>query len=391
MKKQIRGRSARVCYGGRECGCDVWTRWARGANKFSCSQETIRVWVAWTPNFSFLGSLRSDLDISFLISLVPKDYLGHTAELLYSVVFRLFPTPDFRLTPSFWPRACSCDITTKPSTLADRHHHGLPRPRQRLQYRPPNGRIACRDCKLCYLLNSFILTTLQHYQPPPADFEEEDEQSLLHQNPMQQPRGIPYDEPYSRDQSRQQSRNQSPAGRPSYNPQDPYPQYPPPNAPPYNGNNYYQQQDTSYYNPPTGVYQVPFPSQSPGPQYGADSDSLAWEQRQAPGGPGAIRRGYGTRKVKLGQEAVLSVDYPVPSAIQNSIQAKYRNDLETGSEEFTHMRCMVITSPFVFLLISNRHRSHSRSRRVYSQERIQSQTCHVRSTHRASDRRHILQ
>jgi len=37
---------------------------------------------------------------------------------------------------------------------------------------------------------------------------------------------------------------------------------------------------------------------------------------------------------------VLSVEYPVPSAIQNSVQAKYRNDLESGSEEFTHMRCI---------------------------------------------------
>jgi hypothetical protein len=47
-----------------------------------------------------------------------------------------------------------------------------------------------------------------------------------------------------------------------------------------------------------------------------------------------------TRKVKLVQGSVLSADYPVPSAIQNAIQAKYRNDLESGSEEFTHMRCM---------------------------------------------------
>lgn len=77
------------------------------------------------------------------------------------------------------------------------------------------------------------------------------------------------------------------------------------------------------------------------------SSTEAWRQRQAPGGPsggsssgggGGLRR-YATRKVKLVQGAVLSVDYPVPSAIQNAIQAKYRNDLEGGSEEFTHMRC----------------------------------------------------
>lgn len=73
----------------------------------------------------------------------------------------------------------------------------------------------------------------------------------------------------------------------------------------------------------------------------------AWRQRQAPGGgPGSSSGGgggnlrrYATRKVKLVQGSVLSVDYPVPSAIQNAIQARYRNDLEGGSEEFTHMRC----------------------------------------------------
>lgn len=56
------------------------------------------------------------------------------------------------------------------------------------------------------------------------------------------------------------------------------------------------------------------------------------------GGAGGLKRAQ-TRKVKLVQGSVLSADYPVPSAIQNAIQAKYRNDLESGSEEFTHLRC----------------------------------------------------
>ncbi|BAE62281.1 chitin synthase [Aspergillus flavus] len=74
------------------------------------------------------------------------------------------------------------------------------------------------------------------------------------------------------------------------------------------------------------------------------SSTEAWRQRQAPGGGGGggLRR-YATRKVKLVQGSVLSVDYPVPSAIQNAIQAKYRNDLEGGSEEFTHMRYTAAT------------------------------------------------
>lgn len=66
------------------------------------------------------------------------------------------------------------------------------------------------------------------------------------------------------------------------------------------------------------------------------SSTEAWRQRQAPAG--GLRR-YATRKVKLVQGSVLSVDYPVPSAIQNAIQPKYREDPEAASEEFTHMRC----------------------------------------------------
>ena len=76
------------------------------------------------------------------------------------------------------------------------------------------------------------------------------------------------------------------------------------------------------------------------------SSTEAWRQRQQPGGQaGGLKRGM-TRKIKLVQGSVLSADYPVPSAIQNAIQAKYRNDLESGSEEFTHMRCK-----FVCLLV----------------------------------------
>ncbi|KAI9813206.1 MAG: Chitin synthase, class 2 [Thelocarpon impressellum] len=72
------------------------------------------------------------------------------------------------------------------------------------------------------------------------------------------------------------------------------------------------------------------------------SSTEAWRQRQAPATNG-LRR-YATRKVKLVQGSVLSVDYPVPSAIGNAIQAKYRNDLENGGgEEFTHMRYTAAT------------------------------------------------
>jgi chitin synthase len=78
-------------------------------------------------------------------------------------------------------------------------------------------------------------------------------------------------------------------------------------------------------------------AQTPNPYERSDSTE-AWRQRQN----GNIKR-YATRKVKLVQGGVLSIDYPVPSAIQNAIQAKYRNDLEGGSEEFTHMRYTAAT------------------------------------------------
>jgi len=58
--------------------------------------------------------------------------------------------------------------------------------------------------------------------------------------------------------------------------------------------------------------------------------------------PAAMKRSA-TRRVKLVKGAVLSADYPVPSAIQNAVQAKYRNDLESGSEEFTHLRYTAAT------------------------------------------------
>ncbi|KAH8430908.1 uncharacterized protein LDX57_008572 [Aspergillus melleus] len=70
-----------------------------------------------------------------------------------------------------------------------------------------------------------------------------------------------------------------------------------------------------------------------------------WQHSQAGGASrstGALRR-YGTRKINLVQGSVLSVDYPVPSAIQNAIQPEYREAEEAFSEEFTHMRYTAAT------------------------------------------------
>nr|POF01140.1 chitin synthase g [Quercus suber] len=85
----------------------------------------------------------------------------------------------------------------------------------------------------------------------------------------------------------------------------------------------------------------------------------AWQQRQNPGGPPAAAAAASglsrkaTRKVKLVQGAVLSADYPVPSAIHNAIQPKYKKDLESGSEEFTHLRYTAATCDPVDFTLKN--------------------------------------
>ncbi|PYH30177.1 uncharacterized protein BO87DRAFT_419109 [Aspergillus neoniger CBS 115656] len=50
-----------------------------------------------------------------------------------------------------------------------------------------------------------------------------------------------------------------------------------------------------------------------------------------------------TSWINLVQGSVLSVDYPVPSAIRNSVEAKYRDSSEATAEEFTHLRYTATT------------------------------------------------
>ena len=57
---------------------------------------------------------------------------------------------------------------------------------------------------------------------------------------------------------------------------------------------------------------------------------------------GGIPRRRETRKVKLVQGSVLSIDYPVPSPVKNAIEPRYR-DPEGGSEEFLNMRYTAAT------------------------------------------------
>lgn len=140
--------------------------------------------------------------------------------------------------------------------------------------------------------------------PPPRDYDSDDEHEKV---PLNNIGGSPFDE-----------RSQQPGG---YSLSESY--GPPGGAPGGDGTD------------PTVQFGVPGRAPSPYARADGASSTEAWRQRQA---PASLRR-YGTRKIRL-QQQVLSIDYPVPSAIQNAVQAKYRQpDVEGGSEEFTHMRC----------------------------------------------------
>ncbi|KFH45846.1 Chitin synthase-like protein [Hapsidospora chrysogenum ATCC 11550] len=76
-----------------------------------------------------------------------------------------------------------------------------------------------------------------------------------------------------------------------------------------------------------------------------DEDEDSWMQRQQmpaqPPSRSGLKR-FNTRKIKLVQGSVLSIDYPVPSAIKNAVQPRYR-DVEGGNEEFMKMRYTAAT------------------------------------------------
>ncbi|KAI9849938.1 MAG: Chitin synthase, class 2 [Sclerophora amabilis] len=176
----------------------------------------------------------------------------------------------------------------------------------------------------------------QYHLPPRGDgSDDEAEHSLLHQN-QGGPFAGPFDDPHSR--------TATPPIRPesSYSLTESYTHAPGgiANAPsmPYNGAS--DVYSGSTLSDPSTLHGRP--ARAPSPYSRSETSSTAaWRERQAPGADGLKR--YATRKVKLVQGSVLSVDYPVPSAIQNAVQAKYRNDLEGGSEEFTHMRYTAAT------------------------------------------------
>jgi chitin synthase len=179
-----------------------------------------------------------------------------------------------------------------------------------------------------------------HYDAPPHRRDSDDEEvgrSLLHSNPTGMNPG-PFDDHhgvYGNPEVRPQS---------TYSLTETYASEQPTQYPQHTGSDVYSA--SGGYHDPAADFGAPH--RAPSPYARSETSSTeAWRQRQQPGAAagvtgGGLKRGM-TRKVKLVQGSVLSADYPVPSAIQNAIQAKYRNDLESGSEEFTHMRYTAAT------------------------------------------------
>jgi chitin synthase len=83
---------------------------------------------------------------------------------------------------------------------------------------------------------------------------------------------------------------------------------------------------------------APFPR----PDSAFDPEDSWVERQQQPQMTGGGLGRSKTRKIKLVQGSVLSIDYPVPSAIKNAVQPQYR-DAESGTEEFHKMRYTAAT------------------------------------------------
>ncbi|KAK3309101.1 glycosyltransferase family 2 protein [Chaetomium strumarium] len=92
-----------------------------------------------------------------------------------------------------------------------------------------------------------------------------------------------------------------------------------------------------------GYYQPPQFSADPSYRMSSVDTDDSWLRRQQPNAApsGGLKR-YATRKVKLVQGSVLSIDYPVPSAIRNAVQPRYRDE-EGNNEEFLKMRYTAAT------------------------------------------------
>ena len=207
---------------------------------------------------------------------------------------------------------------------------------EQLQDLPAGGSVSLRES----LYSGPDLTTQFQYHRPPQD-DDDGAQPLLHS----QQGGGPFNSPFD-NHSNTNLRTGTPPVRPvsAYSLTESYAQPPGGGPPPaLYSNSEYAGSTTTYGHT---LEDNAFP-RSESTYSAADSNSSdAWRQRQVPGAgpnPGGLKR-YATRKVKLVGGTVLSVDHPVPSAIKNAVQQKYRSEAEAvGSEEFSSMRYTAAT------------------------------------------------
>ena len=87
---------------------------------------------------------------------------------------------------------------------------------------------------------------------------------------------------------------------------------------------------------PASAYSLTNPYARDGPQ--RDPAYLQSVERSNPQQGPSFPRRYATRRVRLVQGTVLSLKYPVPSAIKNAVQPKYRG-VDGSPGEFLNMRC----------------------------------------------------
>lgn len=99
----------------------------------------------------------------------------------------------------------------------------------------------------------------------------------------------------------------------------------------------------SYYNEQSNPYEAsnPYNPYSYGRQP-SPTPSDVWVQRQHTVREPGVKRSK-TRKVKLVQGSILSTDYPVPSAISNSVEPRYRSSEGAHAEEFDTLRYTAAT------------------------------------------------
>lgn len=148
----------------------------------------------------------------------------------------------------------------------------------------------------------------QLYDPPSTPFADEADQSLLNNGAYQKPR--------------------------HYAPSPPSPPSPP---------SVYSLTDTFSSQPhrPSDYASAPGHPHEYDYSYDPAPSDEGWLQRQQ-----TVRNGVKrskTRKVKLVQGSILSIDYPVPSALQNAIEPCHRNAEGGFDEEFTTLRYTAAT------------------------------------------------